>query len=71
MQRKIFLCFVDYSQAFDIGFLHYGQHILQEIEITFHLRLLICNPYDGQAARVRTEKGTIDWLSLGQSEGVR
>ena len=37
--------------------------------IPSHLIHLICNLYDGQAARVQTEKGNSDWFSLGQ--GVR
>ena len=68
-QQKIFLCFIDYSQAFDCVRYSASWTALQEMGIPSHLINLIRNLYDGQAACVRTEKGNSDCFSLGQ--GVR
>ena len=71
-QQKIFLCFIDYSKAFDCVRYSALWTALQEMGIPSHLIHLIRNLYDGQAACVRTEnaqKGNSDWFSLGQ--GVR
>ena len=68
-QKNIYLCFTDYTKAFD-----YVDHnklckILQEMGILDHLTCLLRNLYAGQEATVRTGHGTIDWFQIG--EGVR
>ena len=68
-QQKIFLCFIDYSKAFDCVRYSALCTALQEIGIPSHLIHLIHNLNDGQAACVLIEKGNSDWFSLGQ--GVR
>ena len=68
-QQKIFLCFIDYSKAFDCVRYSALWTALLEMGIPSHLIHLIRNLYDGQVACVRTEKGNYDWFSLGQ--GVR
>ena len=65
-QQKIFLCFIDYSKAFDCVRYSALWTTLQEMGIPSHMIHLIRNLYDGQAACVRTEKGNSDWFSLGQ-----
>ena len=65
-EQKIFLCFIDYSKAFDCVRYSALWIALQEMGIPSHLIHLIRNLYDGQAARVRTKKGNSDWFSLGQ-----
>ena len=68
-RRNVFLCFIDYSKAFDC--VQYGAlwKALLTMGIPAHLVELIQNLYDGQLACVRTDKGNSDWFSLGQ--GVR
>ena len=43
--------------------------ILKEMGIPDHLTSLLRNLYAGQEAKVRTGRGTIDWLHIGK--GVR
>ena len=59
-QQKIFLCFINYSKAFD--YVRYSAlwTTLQDMGIPSHLIHLICNLYDGQATCVLTEKGNSD-----------
>ena len=68
LQKNIYFCFMDYTQAFD-----YVDHkklweILQEMEIPDHLTCLLRNLYTGQQATVRIRHGTTDWFQIG--EGV-
>ena len=67
--RKAFLCFIDYSKAFD--YVRYSAlwNALLALGIPAHLVELIQNLYNGQLACVRTVAGDSDWFSLGQ--GVR
>ena len=51
-QQKIFLCFIDYSKAFDCVRYSALWTALQEMGIPSHLIHLIHNLYDGQAACV-------------------
>ena len=61
-QQKIFLCFIDYSKAFDCVRYSALWTALQEMGIPSHLIHLIRKLYDGQAACVRTEKGNSDCM---------
>ena len=49
-QQKIFLCFIDYSMAFDCVRYSALWTALQEMGIPSYLTHLIRNIYDGQAA---------------------
>ena len=40
--------------------------ILKEMGISDHLTILLRNLYAGQEARVRTLRGTMDWLQIGK-----
>ena len=65
-QKNIYVCFIDYTKAFD-----YVDHkrlwkILQEMGIPDHLTCLLRNLSAGQEATVRTRHGTMDWLQTGQ-----
>ena len=68
-RRKVYLCFIDYSKAFDC--VRYGPlwKALEALGIPRHLIHLMKNLYDGQLACVRTAFGNSEWFSLGQ--GVR
>ena len=63
-QKNIYLCFIDYTEAFD-----YVDHdklwkALREMGTPDHLTCLLRNLYAGQEAIVRTLYGTIDWLRI-------
>ena len=67
--KNIYLCFSDYTKAFD-----YVDHsklwkILKDIEIPDHLTCLLRNLNAGQEATVRTRHGAMDWFKTGK--GVR
>ena len=64
-QKTIYLCFVDYTKAFDCVDHNKLWKILQEMGISEHLLCFLRNMYVGQEATVRTGHGTIDWLKTG------
>jgi len=56
-KQDVFLCFIDYSKAFD-----YGDHsilwtIVRDMGFPEHLVMLLHNLYDNQEAVIRTEHG--------------
>ena len=61
-QKNIYLCFIDYAQAFDCMDHNQLWKILKEVGIPDLLR----NPYAGQEATVRTGHGTTDWFQIGK-----
>ena len=65
-QKNIYLCFIDYSEAFDC--VDHGKlwKILREIGIPDHLTCLLQNLFSGQEATVRTGHGTTDWFQSGK-----
>ena len=63
-QKNIYLCFIDYTKAFD--FHNTLWKILQEMGILDHLTYLLRNLYAGQEATVRTEYGKTDWFQIGK-----
>ena len=65
-QKNIYLCFTDYTKAFDrVG--HNKQwKILQELEIPDHLTCLLRNLPASQEATVKTGHGTMNWLQIGK-----
>jgi len=68
-QKNIYFCFIDYAKAFDCVDHHKLWKILKEMGIPDHLTCLLRNPYAGQEATVRNERGTTEWFQIGK--GVR
>ena len=67
-QKKIYLCFIDYSKTFDCVDHNKLWKILKEMGIPDHLTCLLRNLYAGQEATVKTGHRT-DWFQIGK--GVR
>ena len=65
-QKSIYLCFIDYSKAFDCVDHNKLWKILKEMGIPDHLTCLLRNLYAGQEATVRTGHGTTGWLQIGK-----
>ena len=63
-QKDIYLCFIDYTKAFDCVDHNKLWKILQEMAIPDHLTCLLRNLYTGQEATVRTGHGTTDWFQI-------
>ena len=66
LQKNIYLCFIDYTKAFDCVYHNKLWKILQEMGIPDHLTCLLRNLYAGQEAIVRTGHGTTDWFQIGK-----
>ena len=68
-QQPLFLCFIDYSKAFDC--VQHGKlwNIMTEMGFSSHVVKPIRSLYSGQEATVRTESGDSEWFTIGQ--GVR
>ena len=67
-QKNIYLCFIDYTKAFDYVDHNKLWKILKEMGIPDHLTCLLRNLYAGQEAMVRTGHGTMDWFQIGKGE---
>ena len=65
-QKNVYLCFIDYTKAFDSVDHNKLWKILKEMGIPDHLTCLLRNLYVGQKAAVRTGHGTIDWFKIGK-----
>ena len=63
-QENIYLCFIDYTKAYDC--VDHGKQwkALREMGIPDHLNCLRRNLYAGQGATVRTPYGTTDWFKI-------
>ena len=61
IQKNIYFCFTDYSEAFDCVDYNKLWKILKEMGIPDHLTCFLRNLYSGQEATVRTGHGTTDW----------
>ena len=59
-QKNIYICFIDYTKAFDCVDHNKLWKILKEKGIPDHLTCLLRNLYAGQEATVRTGYGTTD-----------
>ena len=59
-QKNIYICFIDYTKAFDCVDHNKLWKILKEMGIPDHLTCLLRNLYAGQEATVRTGHGTTD-----------
>ena len=64
MQNDVFLCFVDYSKAFDCGDHDLLWRNLQELGIPRHFIKPMNNLYTNQEATMRTKFGNTSWLKL-------
>ena len=62
LQKNIYLCFIDYTKAFDCVAHNKLWKILHEIGIPDHPTCFLQNLYAGQEATVRTGHGTMDWF---------
>ena len=65
-QENTYLCFIDYTKAFDCVDHNKLWKILKEMGIPDHLTRLLRNLYAGQEATVRTGHGTTDWFQIGK-----
>ena len=65
-QKNIYLCFIDYTKAFDCVDHNKLWKILKEMGIADHLTSLLRNLYAGQEATVRIRHGTTDWFKIGK-----
>ena len=65
-QKNNYLCFVDYTKAFDWVDHNKLWKILQEMGIPDLLTCLLRNLYAGQEATVRTRHGITDWFQIGK-----
>ena len=65
-QKNIYLCFIDYTRAFDYMDHNKLWEILQEMGIPDHLTCLLRYLYAGQEATVRTGHGTTCYFQIGK-----
>ena len=65
-QKIIYLCFIDYTKAFDCVDHNKLWKILQDMGVPDNLTCLLRNLYAGQEATVRTGCETTDWLQIGK-----
>ena len=63
-KENIYLCFIDYTKAFDCVDHNKLWKILKEMRVPDHLTCLLRNLYAGQEATVRTGYGTPDWFQI-------
>ena len=63
-QKNIYLCFIDYTKAFDYVAHNQVWKILQQTGIPGHLTCLPRKLYAGQGATVITRHGTMDWFKI-------
>ena len=63
-QKNTYLCFIDYTKAFDYVNHNKLWKALKEIEIPDHLTCLLINLYAGQEAIVRTQYRTTYWFKI-------
>ena len=68
-QKEIYMCFIDYSTAFDC--VDHGTlwTVLTRLGVPAHLVSLLRGLYEDQEAAVRTEYGDSEWFGVGK--GVR
>ena len=63
-KQNIYLCFIDYTKAFDCVDHNKLWKALKEMGIPDHPTCLLRNLYVGQEATVRTLYGTTDWFKI-------
>ena len=67
--KTIFMCFIDYSKAFDCVDHSRLWDTLRSMGVPEHLTVIIKSLYTNQEAAVRTEHGNTDWFEV--RKGVR
>jgi hypothetical protein len=67
--KTIFMCFIDYSKAFNCIDLSRLWNTLRSMGVPEHLIVLIKSLYTKQEAAVRTEYGNTEWFEV--RKGVR
>ncbi|CAF4112945.1 unnamed protein product, partial [Rotaria magnacalcarata] len=68
-QKEFYLCFIDYSKAFDFANYEKLWSVLLEMGVSKHLIILMKNLYTNQQASAKTEYGNTKWFSI--VKGVR
>jgi exonuclease III len=68
-QKEFYLCFIDYSKAFDCVDHEKLWSVLLEMGVPKHLIILMKNLYTDQQASVKTDYGNTNWFNIGK--GVR
>ena len=63
-QKNIYLCFINYTKAFDCVDHNKLWKALKEMGLPHHLTCLLRNLYVGQEATVRTLYGATDWFRI-------
>ena len=66
LEKNIYLCFIDYTKAFDCVNHTKLWEILQELGIPDYLTCLLRNLYVGQEATARNLHGSTDWFKIGK-----
>ena len=69
MQQEVFICFVDYSKAFDNARYRQLWPIMLKMGFPPHIVKLIASLYKDQQSAVKLKCGTTDWFNIGK--GVR
>ena len=67
-QKNVYLCFINYSKAFDCINHNRLRLSLRSMGIPEHLTVLMTNLYEGQEATVHTSHGDTKWFGI--SKGV-
>ena len=65
-QQDLYMCFIDYSKAFDRVDHNILWTVIREMGISEHLIILMFNLYQNQKATVRTGHGNSGWLGIGK-----
>ena len=65
-QENIYLCFIDYTKAFDCVDHNKLWKILKKMGIPDHLTCLLRNLYASQEATIRSGHGKTDWFQIGK-----
>ena len=65
-QKNIYLCFIDYTKAFDCVNDNKLWKILKEMVLSDHITCLLRNLYAGQEATARPRDGATEWFKIGK-----
>ena len=63
-QKKLYICFIDYTKAFDCIDHDKLWSALRELGVPAHMVQLIRSLYADQEATVRTRYGDTEWLKI-------
>jgi len=62
----LYLCFIDYSKAFDCVSHNEMWEVMQRMGFPKHIIDLVCKLYQHQVSAVRTSGGNTDWFNIGR-----